>query len=85
MAAMWEGEDGLSVRVSGEGKDFILLCTRERLQQGKGPVTWVSVGVAFYIWDQGGPVEVNLKQSSAMGKAREKSIHVERSQRSVEH
>lgn len=27
----------------------------------------VLVGVAFYIWDQGGPAEVTLKQSSAMG------------------
>lgn len=51
----------------GRERDFILFCTRERLQQGKGPVTWVSVGVAFYIWDQGGPAEVTLKLCSGRG------------------
>lgn len=85
MAAVCEGRRAECESQHRKEIDFILFCTRERLQQGKGPMSWVCVGVAFYIWDQGGPAEVTLKQSSAMGEAREKSIHAEQSQRSVEH
>lgn len=70
MAAIWEGGEGEAAEHEGQcgrDRDFILFHTRERLQQGTGTVSWVSVWAAFYIWDWGGPAEVTLKRSSAMG------------------
>lgn len=66
--------------VSAEGTE-ISYCSAP----GSGSSRTRALGAAFYIWDQGGPAEVTLKQSSAMGEAGEESIHVEQSQRFVEH
>lgn len=63
-----EGETGgrLSMTVRRD-RGFILFHIGERLQQGTGTVSWASVWAAFWVWDQGGPAEVTLKPSSAVG------------------